>query len=55
MNKIQKHDYNESLDDYLDQNQVFELFEDLMKQLLVAKPDDPLNYLIDKLSEPKGK
>ena len=26
-----------------------------MKQLMVTKPDKPLDYLIDKLSDPTGK
>jgi|TARA_B110001450_G_C17601636_1_gene473250 hypothetical protein len=34
---------------------VYELFEVLMKQLLVAKPERPLDFLIDRLSEEPGK
>jgi len=33
----------------LEKNQVFELFLGLLKQILVAKPDKPLDFLIDKL------
>jgi hypothetical protein len=33
----------------LEDNQVRELFLNLVKQLIVSKPDKPLDYLIDKL------
>lgn len=39
----------------MEENQVYELFELLMKQLLVAKPDRPLDFLIDRLQEEPGK
>jgi len=39
------------MEKYIEENQVYELFEVLMKQLLVAKPERPLDFLIDRLSE----
>ena len=38
---------------YLEDNQVYELFESLLKQLVVEKPEDPLTYLVDALNRPK--
>jgi len=42
MDKIQKFDYMQSIENYLDENQVYELFEDLLKQLIVSRPEQPL-------------
>ena len=30
----------------MEENQVYELFYDLLQQLVVAKPDKPLDFLI---------
>ena len=46
MDKLQKFDYMQSIEQYLDENQIYELFEDLLKQLLVARPDKPLEFLV---------
>ena len=46
MDKIQKHDYMQTVEAFLEQNQIYELFEDLLKQLIVARPEDPLAFLI---------
>ena len=55
MDKLQKFDYMQSIEQFLEENQVYELFEDLLKQLVVAKPDKPLDFIIEKLQKPKGK
>ncbi len=46
MDKIQKFDYMQSIENYLDENQVYELFEDLLKQLIVSRPEHPLQFLL---------
>ena len=46
MNKMQKFDYMSSIESYLDDNQVYELFEDLLKQIIVARPENPLQFLL---------
>lgn len=33
----------------MDENQVYELFEDLLKQLIVSRPDNPLQFLLQKI------
>ena len=49
MEKHQKFLYSEGIDQYLDKHQVFELFEDLLKQIVMEKPDRPLDYLLKKI------
>lgn len=39
MDKMAKFDYTGSIENYLNENQVYELFEDLLKQLVVSRPD----------------
>ena len=33
----------------MDENQVYELFEDLLKQLIVARPENPLQFILQKI------
>lgn len=51
MDKMEKFDYMESTEDYLEQNRVFERFEDLLKQVLVKRPDNPLEFFIEKIKQ----
>ena len=46
MDKLQKFDYMQSIEQYLDENQIYEMFEALLKQLLVARPEKPLEFLV---------
>ena len=39
----------QQIESYLEQKQVYELFEDLLKQLVIHKPDQPLDFITDKL------
>ncbi len=55
MDKTQKFDYMNQCEKYLEENQCYELFEDLLKQLLVVRPDKPLDFIIDFLNRPKRK
>ena len=55
MDKLQKHDYMQTIEQYLEENQVYELFEDLLKQIIVARPDKPLDYIIEAFQHPKCK
>ena len=43
------------MDGYLETNQVYELMQDLFKDVVKNRPDKPLDYLIDKLQKPKSK
>lgn len=55
MDKLQKFDYMQSIEDYLENNQVYELFEELLKELVVARPEKPLDFLVNRLQKPKRK
>ncbi len=52
MDKKAKLEYQREVEKYLESKKVYEVFEDLMKSLIINKPEDPINYLIQKLSEP---
>lgn len=54
MNKVQKTEYIKGIEEYLEKNHVYELFESLMRQLIVSQPEDPLTFLCDKLKNPNG-
>lgn len=55
MNKVQKIDYIKGIEEYLEKNHTYELFEHLMRQLIIHEPEDPQNFLIEKLKNPDGK
>jgi hypothetical protein len=46
MDKQQKLEYQNRIESYLAKEHVYDLFEDLLKQLVVKQPDDPLSFLI---------
>ena len=55
MDKLQKFEYQQSIESFLEDNQVYELFENLLKQLVIHRPEQPLDFLIHKLSKPERK
>ena len=55
MDRVQKFEQSEQIKAYLEKHQVRELFLSLLKQLIVSKPEKPLDFLIDKLYNPLGK
>ena len=55
MDKLQKHDYMNQIEEYLETNQVYELFEDLLKQLVVKRPEKPLDFIMQALQNAKRK
>jgi adenylate kinase len=55
MDKLQKFDYMQGIEEKLQQLEVYELFQDLMKQLIVDRPEKPLDYLLNKLQANPGK
>lgn len=54
MDKQQKLEYQTRIENYLSKEHVYDLFEDLTKQLIVKQPDDPISFLIEKLSTPQS-
>ena len=49
MDKVQKFEYTQQIENYLEDNQVYELFENLLMNILVNKPEKPLDFMIEKL------
>ncbi len=43
------------LEDYLEEQKVYELFDDMMKGLVQSRPKDPLQFLIKRLTTPESK
>lgn len=54
MDKQQKLEYQNKIENYLAKEHVYDLFEDLLKHLVIKQPDDPISFLIDKLSTPQS-
>lgn len=46
MDKQQKLDFQRKVEDYLLKENVYDLFEDLVKSLIVKQPEDPISFLI---------
>ncbi len=44
-----------TVSEYVQKHQVFQLFEELLQQLIIYKPDDPLDFLIQYLGTSHGK
>ncbi len=55
MDKLQKYEFMQSIEAYLEDNQVHELFENLMKQLIIHRPEQPLDFLMQKLQKQEGR
>lgn len=55
MNNKEKIKFLEGVEDYYEKKQLFEFFENLLKKLLVKKPDNPLDFLIEQLENPTDK
>ena len=55
MNKVQKLEYQQQIDGYMEKHQVYDLLQGLMKSLLQEKPEDPIDFLISYLKKPQPK
>jgi adenylate kinase len=49
MDKLEKFDYMGDIEEKLERLEVRELFDDLLKQLLVQRPEAPLDFMLEKL------
>lgn len=49
MNKGEKLQFQKSIENYFEDKRVYDLFEKLLKELVVNKPNDPISYLIKRL------
>lgn len=55
MDKPQKLDYQQNIEKYLEEHQIYDMFEYLMKGMLKEKPKDPIEFMISKLENPERK
>ena len=55
MLKEEKLQFQLSCEEYIEKEKLYEMFEDMMKQLIVHRPEDPVQFLIDKLQKPESK
>ena len=51
MDRTEKLQYEQGIEQYLDNNKVFDLFERLYKDLIINQPKNPIDYLIGKLKK----
>ena len=51
MERTEKLKYEQGIEQYFDDNKVYDLFEKLFKELVINKPDNPLDYLIESLKK----
>lgn len=49
MDKTQKQTYMSDVETYLDSHNIYTKFEDLLKALIVERPEKPLEYLVRKI------
>lgn len=53
MDLKQKLEYQQGVENYLEENNVYDLFETLLKELIIDQPENLLDYLIKKLELPQ--
>jgi hypothetical protein len=55
MLKEKKLEFQQTCEEYLEQQKLYELFESLMSSLITQRPADPIEHLIQKLESPESK
>jgi len=53
MNKTQKLEYQQQIEKYLEDNQIYDIFESFMKSLIKERPADPIEFLLNKIEAPE--
>jgi adenylate kinase len=53
MDKGSKLLFQRDVEKYLESKGVYDIFEDLLKSVLISKPNDPIDHMIQKLNEPE--
>lgn len=51
MDKNQKYEFVKKVEEYLEEKRVVDLFQSLTKQLLIHRPDNPLDFLIERIGK----
>lgn len=55
MDRTEKLQYQQSIENYFEEKKVYDLLQKLFKELIVNKPKDPLDYLIKRIKKPDSK
>ncbi|MCQ2821355.1 MAG: nucleoside monophosphate kinase [archaeon] len=55
MDRTEKLQYEQSIEQYFDNNKVYDLFEKLFKELIINQPENPIDYLIERLRRKETK
>ena len=46
MDREKKIQYQHEIEKYLEKNKIYTIFEELMKKLIITKPENPIEFLI---------
>lgn len=49
MDRTEKLQYEQGIEQYFDDNKIYDLFEKLFKELIINQPEQPIDYLIERL------
>ena len=49
MDRSEKLQYEQGIEHYFDEHKVYDLFEKMFKELIINKPEQPVDYLIERL------
>ncbi len=55
MDRNEKLQFQQSIENYFESKHIYDLFEKLMKELVVNKPADHIDYLIKRLKQKDSK
>lgn len=55
MLKDKKLDFQKQLEEYAEDQGLYDIFEDMMKSLITSRPKDPIGHLLKQLSSPESK
>ncbi len=55
MLKEEKQLFQLTCEEYIEKEKLYEMFEDMMKQIIIHRPEDPVQFLINKLQNPQSK
>ena len=55
MDRTEKLEYEKGIEQYFDEHKVYDLFEKLFKELIINKPESPIDYLIERLKRQEVK
>lgn len=53
MDQIKRYEEEVKIEEYFEEKRLYELFKNLFKDLLINRPENPLDHLIDKLKNPR--